>query len=152
VGCFFWSARGRLLRRAVSLTSVCGVVSAMKLPHLADLLFCFAKNYPEFQSSFSLTIRLRLRNNKIAPSKQKEKYTLGAYSSSLGGVHSPSPTDLGLRNMMFVPFQQPPTAPVKQVAKRTKSACINCKAAKVGCSSERPCLWYVGCAINSISA
>ncbi len=47
------------------------------------------------------------------------------------------------KKMMFVPFQHSHLLPIKQVAKRTKSACINCKAAKVGCSSERPCLWYV---------
>ena len=32
---------------------------------------------------------------------------------------------------------------IKLVAKRTKSACVNCKAAKVGCGATRPCLWYV---------
>lgn len=31
---------------------------------------------------------------------------------------------------------------VKPTLKRTKYACVNCKAAKAACDSSRPCAWY----------
>lgn len=34
------------------------------------------------------------------------------------------------------------TERVKPTLKRTKFACVNCKAAKAACDSNRPCAWY----------